>query len=263
MRTICRLFGSGLAEMQKTGAKAGGSSAVVRWGPLAAVAAALALGYALGLHEYFSLGALRRHQASLVGFVGAHTLASAASYVVAYAIAVAISFPGASFLTIAGGLLFGWAAGTALAWAGATMGATVIFLVARTSLGHLLAERAGPRLQRLRRGFQEEGFSYLLFLRLVPLFPFWVINLAAGLFGMRLVTYVAATAVGILPGTFVYAYFGQGLRSALESGGSPLTAELFIAFALLGVMALVPVAVRKWRRGRGAEREMPSRTAHE
>jgi len=167
MRTICRLFGSGLAEMQKTGAKAGGSSAVVRWGPLAAVAAALALGYALGLHEYFSLGALRRHQASLVGFVGAHTLASAASYVVAYAIAVAISFPGASFLTIAGGLLFGWAAGTALAWAGATMGATVIFLVARTSLGHLLAERAGPRLQRLRRGFQEEGFSYLLFLRRV------------------------------------------------------------------------------------------------
>ncbi len=240
--------------MQETGAKAGRSNAVARWAPLAAVAAALALGYALGLHDYFSLDVLRRHQASLDGFVSAHTLASAASYVAIYAVAVAISFPGASFLTIAGGFMFGWAVGTALAWTGATAGAAAIFLVARTSLGHLLADRAGPRLQRLRQGFQEEGFSYLLFLRLVPLFPFWVINLAAGLFGMRLVTYVTATAVGILPGTFVYAYFGQGLRSALESGGSPLTAELFIGLALLGAMALVPVAVRKWRRGRAAKR---------
>jgi uncharacterized membrane protein YdjX (TVP38/TMEM64 family) len=225
--------------------------ALARWLPLVIVGAALALGYALGLHQFFSLEALRRYEATLAVFVADRFVQAAAIYAVIYVVAVALSFPGASFLTIAGGFLFGAAIGTALALVSATVGATLIFLIARTSFGDLLAERAGPRMRRLRLGFQEEGFSYLLFLRLVPLFPFWLINLAAALFGMRLLTYVAATAIGILPGTFVFSWFGQGLRGALGSGGSPLTIELFGAFALLGVMALVPAIVRRWRRGRG------------
>lgn len=250
--------------MQKTGnsktATAGTSRLrpLLRWAPLAVVLLGLGLGYAFGLHRYFSLEALRRSEDGLAAFVEAKAALAAATYVLGYATAVAFSFPGASFLTIAGGFLFGWPMGTVLAWVGATIGATAIFLVARTSLGALLSAKAGPRIQRLRQGFQDEGFSYLLFLRLVPVFPFWVVNLAAGLFGMRLAVYVAATAIGILPGTFVFAFFGHGLRKALASGGSPLSIELFLALALLGAMALIPVAVRKWRRGRGTEREMPS-----
>lgn len=224
---------------------------LLRWAPLALVVLALVLGYAFGLHHYFSLDALRHYEGSLTDFVARNAALAAAAYIILYTVAVALSFPGASFLTIAGGFLFGSIAGTALAWVGATIGATIIFLIARTSLGHLLAERAGPRLKRLCSGFQQEGFSYLLFLRLVPVFPFWIVNLAAGLFGMRLLTYVAATAIGILPATFVFAYFGQGLRSALASGGSPLTIELFVGLALLGALALVPVIIRKWRGGRG------------
>jgi uncharacterized membrane protein YdjX (TVP38/TMEM64 family) len=114
--------------------------------------------------------------------VDANPILAAGVYVLAYVAAVALSFPGASFLTAIGGFMFGSLVGTALALVSATIGATAIFLIARTSVGDLLASRAGPRMQRLRAGFDEEGFSYLLFLRLVPLFPFWVVNLAAALF---------------------------------------------------------------------------------
>lgn len=237
---------------------AASSHPLARWAPLVLVVAALALGYLFGLQDYLSLAALRDYQGTLSAFVAANPLPAAAVYLAVYALAVTVSFPGASFLTIAGGFLFGSLVGTALAVVAATCGATSIFLIARTSLGDLLAERAGPRVRRLRRGFQEEGFSYLLFLRLVPLFPFWLVNLAAALFGMRVVPYVAATAIGIVPGTFVYSYFGQGLGSALESEGSPASFELVLGLALLGVMALVPVAVRKWRRSRGAQGGVPS-----
>ncbi len=224
-------------------------AALRRWAPLAAVAAAFAIGYALGLHEYLSLEALRNSQEALSAFVARNAIGAAAAYLVVYCAAVAVSFPGASALTVAGGLMFGAVAGTALAWVAATAGASLIFLAARTSLGDFLAKRAGPRLQRLRAGFQAEGFSYLLFLRLVPLFPFWLVNLAAALFGMRLAPYAAATAIGILPGTFVFSYFGAGLGTALDRDGPLLPPELVIALVLLGLMALVPVIVRKWRRG--------------
>ena len=242
---------SGMTAVRQDGSGSPGAAALRRWGPLAAVIAALVGGYAFGLHEYLALDALRRSQDSLLSYVGGNAVGAAAAYFIVYAAAVAVSFPGASALTVAGGFMFGALVGTALAWAAATAGATVIFLVARTSLGDLLAERAGVRTQKLRAGFQKEGFNYLLFLRLVPLFPFWLVNLAAALFGIRLLAYVTATAIGILPGTFVFAYFGAGLGTALEAEGPKLPAELIVALVLLGLLALVPVAARRWRGATG------------
>ncbi len=233
----------------------GRGRALARWVPLAVVVAALALGYALGLHDYLSRETLRDYRGSLTGFVATNPGLAPFAYFIVYAVAVTLSFPGASLLTIAGGFMFGALAGTALAVVAATIGATLIFVIARTSLGDLLARKAGPRVQRMREGFQKDGFHYLLFLRLVPLFPFWLVNLAAALFGMRVLPYVAATAIGIVPGTFVYSYFGKGLGSALEHEGPP--ASLFVGFALLGIMALVPVAARKWRRGGGETEPKP------
>jgi uncharacterized membrane protein YdjX (TVP38/TMEM64 family) len=226
----------------------GGGLPWARWVPLAIVVVALALGYAFGLHHFLSLEAFRRYHDSLAAFVEANALLAAAGYLSVYVVAVALSFPGASALTIAGGFMFGCEVGTLLAAVAATIGATLIFLIARTTLGDIMAARAGPAMQKLRAGFQAEGFSYLLFLRLVPLFPFWLVNLAAALFGMRLLPYVAATAIGILPATFVFAYFGEGLESALATDRPQISAKLFLAFALLGLMALLPAAVRKWRR---------------
>jgi uncharacterized membrane protein YdjX (TVP38/TMEM64 family) len=230
--------------------------ATLRWLPLAAIALALLLFYAFGGHDYLSPATLRRYQGSLDAFISAHAILAAMAYLLAYAAIVAVSFPGAGFLTIAGGFLFGAGLGTALAAIGATVGAVLVFLIARTSLGDFLAKRAGPRAQRLRLGFQKDGFSYLLFLRLVPLFPFWLVNLAAALFGMRLLPYLAATALGILPTTFIFAYFGAGLKTTLEAE-QPASLQLFIALLLLGLLALMPLAVRKWRRGREREPGAP------
>ena len=222
--------------------------------PLVVVAAALGLGYAFGLHRYLSLDALKTYQDSLSGFVERNAVLAAVTYVAVYVAAVALSFPGASILTAAGGLMFGYLVGTALALFSATLGATLIFLIARTSLGEFLSARAGPRLQRLQKGFQEEGFSYLLFLRLVPLFPFWLVNLGAALFGMRLLPYVAATAIGIVPGTFVLSYFGEGLGSAIEGEAQQYWVEMFAGrLALLGVVVLIPVFYRKWQRRRARQ----------
>ena len=222
----------------------------LRWLPLAVVGILLVAGYAAGLHKYFTFEALERYRGDLAAFVEAKGVASAAVYVAVYAAAVAVSFPGAGILTAAGGFMFGPFLGTVLAVIAATAGSTLFFLIARTSLGALLSERAGPRLLSIRDGFQAEGISYLLFLRLVPAFPFWLVNLAAAAFGMKLAPYVVATLIGIIPGTFVYAYFGSGLDEALTEGGPLVPPKLFVALALLGAMAIVPVVWRRLRRRR-------------
>lgn len=226
--------------------------AFIRWAPLLVIVLGLAAGYAAGLHRYLSLESLRHYQASLSGAVARDPVTAAAIYLLVYIVAVALSFPGASVLTIAGGALFGCTLGAAMAALAATIGATVIFLAARTSLGELLWRRAGPRVGALRRGFQASGFSYLLVLRLVPIFPFWLVNLAAAVFGVRLIPYVAATAIGILPGTLIFSCFGDGLGTTLDGGGPQLSWRLFAGLAALGMLVLLPGAARQWRRWRRA-----------
>jgi uncharacterized membrane protein YdjX (TVP38/TMEM64 family) len=221
---------------------------VLRWLPLAAVGAALAAGYAAGLHEYLTFDALERYRSDLAAYVDMHGAKAALAYAAAYIAAVTVSFPGAGILTVAGGFMFGPLLGTLLAVVSATIGSTLFFLIARTSLGSLISERAGPRLLAVRDGFQEEGIRYLLFLRLVPAFPFWLVNLAAAAFGMKLAPYIAGTAIGIVPGTFVYAYFGSGLDAALTKGGPLVPWKLLIALALLGVTAIAPTLWRRLRR---------------
>jgi uncharacterized membrane protein YdjX (TVP38/TMEM64 family) len=230
--------------------------ALLRALPLGAIVLALLVFYAMGAEDYLSLRALRHYRWILAAFVEEHAIIAPAAYFLLYVATVAVSFPSAGFLTIAGGFLFGASLGTVLAASAATLGATLVFLIARTSFGDLLTRRAGPRTQRLQEGFQEDSFSYLLFLRLVPLFPFWLVNLAAALFGMKLLPYVAATAIGILPTTFVLAYFGEGLATTIKEK-QPLSLHLLVAFILLGLLALLPVGVRKWRRGRASESEAP------
>jgi uncharacterized membrane protein YdjX (TVP38/TMEM64 family) len=224
--------------------------------PLGAMVLAFLLFYASGAGDYFSLTALKHYRWILADFVDAHPFIAPATYLLLYVVTVAVSFPVAGFLTMAGGFLFGASLGTLLAAFGATVGATLLFLMARTSFGDFLVERAGQRMQRLHEGFQEDSFSYLLFLRLVPVFPFWLVNLAAALFGMNLLPFVAATAIGILPTTFVLAYFGEGLSTTIQEQ-QPISLHLLVALVLLGLLALLPVGVRRWRRSRGGERAAP------
>ncbi len=220
--------------------------------PIVVLVALIGAAFALHLDRYLSLDVLRQNRAHLTAFVAEHGLAAGLGYVIAYAGVVALSLPGAAIMTLAGGFLFGVVVGATLTVIGATLGATLLFLIARSAVGDALRERAGPFVARMAEGFSRNAFNYLLFLRLVPVFPFWAVNLAPALLGMRLAQFVVATALGIIPGTIVYSAFGAGLGQIFDTGGdvdlkSVFSPTLIAALVGLGLLSLVPVLVR-WRR---------------
>ena len=204
-----------------------------RWAPLALLILAGAAVWLTGLHGQLSLDGLREHREALLAFVAAHSVLAPIIFTTGYAAAVALSLPGALFLTLAGGFVFGPWLGGLCAVLGGTAGAVALFLIARTALGSSLRDRAGAWLQRLEAGFQRDAFSYLLILRLVPLLPFWLVNLVPALLGMPLRLFAAATFLGIIPAAFVFAGVGSGLGAELKRGrrdkflrmGQPLEAE--------------------------------------
>ena len=229
------------------------------WLPLIFIVLAAALFFALGLQRYTSLEAFRANSDWLYYQVADNLALMLVIYMVAYAGIVTLSLPGATILTLVGGCLFGLWLGAAASAIGATIGATVIFLVARNALGRPLLACAGPRASELARGFRADAFSYLLFLRLVPAFPFFVVNLVPAFLGVRLRTFVLATFIGIIPGTFVYASVGAGLQSLLMSNqpisiGTVLTPPVITGLVGLALLSLLPVAWKAWRKHRGETR---------
>lgn len=241
--------------------------------PLLFLIAATTLVLAMGWHRYLTVQELALRREALRAAIADHTLLALLAFMGIYAVAVALSLPGAAVLTLAGGFLFGWFWGGLAAIVAATIGAAIVFLIARSALGEPLAARAGPWLGRLRQGFQEDAFNYLLFLRLVPIFPFWLVNLAPALLGVSFGTYVLATLMGIIPGSFAYSIAGNGLDSVIKAQeaahqsclakmgpdaeklcpfvldpGALLTPGLIAGFAALGVVALIPIAVKRFRR---------------
>ncbi|MCO5160715.1 MAG: TVP38/TMEM64 family protein [Mesorhizobium sp.] len=230
-----------------------------RFAPILLVLAGLALGYAMGWQRFLSLAFLAESREALKAYVAQNHLLSIVFFAAVYVLAVAFSFPAASILTIFGGFLFGWLVGGAVVVLAATTGATLLFVAARSAFGNVLRDKVGGWAAKLADGFEESAFGYLLALRLAPVFPFFVVNIAPALFNVGVRTYVAATFLGILPATFAFAYLGEGVDSvllaALQAGREPsvhdlVTAKIVIAFALLALVALIPTVVRKWRRGR-------------
>jgi uncharacterized membrane protein YdjX (TVP38/TMEM64 family) len=228
-----------------------------RLAPLAIVVAITGFALAMGWHRQLSLSALLERRADIEIFVSQHWIAALAAYMALYIAVTALSLPAASFLTIFGGLVFGTLTATFTTLVGATAGATVIFLIAKSALGGWLVRRAGARVEKAAAGFRADAFNYLLFLRLVPFFPFWLVNLVPALVGVPLRTFVVATALGMIPGTLAYAFFGAGLDSAIKAQSATL--ELIVGLVALGLLALVPVAVKRFKAGRRRS-EMPGRT---
>ena len=224
-----------------------------RWLPLALFLAALLALYLSGAGEYISFATLRTNLDTLQGFIAAHRLVSLLLLVVLYAGLAAFSFPAMSLVSVAAGLLFGLWTGFVGVFLGAVTGATALFLIVRTALGDALRRRAGPWLARFERGFRKDEFHYLLALRLIPVFPFWVVNIAPALLGMRLRNFILATAIGIIPGTFVYVWVGQGAAETIRLGGAVDPAQLLLQPHILGplialaLLSLLPVALRRWR----------------
>ncbi len=227
-------------------------STLRRFLPVAILLLGLVLFLLLGLGRHFSFESLSRNHAELTTWVAANGALAALAFMLAYAVAVAFSLPIAILITPLGGFLFGVWLGSILSIIGATLGATAVFLAARTAFYDLFHARAGAALARLEEGFRRDSFSYLLFLRLVPIFPFWLINIVPALMGMRLDRYVLATLIGIIPGSVVYSSLGAGFGLLTDRGEAPDLGVIFqarILLPLLGlaVLALVPVIYTRLR----------------
>jgi uncharacterized membrane protein YdjX (TVP38/TMEM64 family) len=245
--------------------------------PLGVILAVMAFVVAMGWHRQLSLEMLVRHRSSIEELVAAHRAVAILAFIAVYATAVALSFPGAALLTVGGGVIFGALAGGLAAVTAATLGATVIFLITKFAFGCVAGcswtRRAAPLAEKLVAGFRKDAFCYLVLLRLVPIFPFWLVNLISAPAGVALVPFVAATALGIIPATFAFAFFGAGLSSAIVAQESvyracvatrevgchldfdllaAVTPELLGGLVILGLIALIPPVVRRYgalRRG--------------
>ncbi|MEM0907351.1 MAG: TVP38/TMEM64 family protein [Pseudomonadota bacterium] len=235
---------------------------LIKLWPLGLLAGGLLALYLAGAGKYFTLSFIIQEQDALASAVANHFAAALAGYLVVYAVAVAVSFPGASLITILGGFLFGALLGTALTVVAATLGATVLFLAAKSTFGGFLRDKVKRFAGRFKAGFEDNAFSYLFLLRLVPIFPFWLINIAPTMFDVKVRTYVVATALGIIPGTLAYSMLGSGLGATIRAleeqdpgcssaGTCSIGAEILltpgplIAMAALCLVALIPVVVKQ------------------
>jgi uncharacterized membrane protein YdjX (TVP38/TMEM64 family) len=239
---------------------------LVRLVPLGCLLGLLVLAYAMGWHRNLRLEALVENNAAIEAFIAAHRIAAIASFVGIYALGTLLVMPAAgAVLAVIGGFLFGALIGGAAAMIGSTLGATTVFLIARSAFGGRLLSRLGPRVESFAAGFRADAFCYVMFLRLMPL-PSWFTNLTAALCAVRLRTFVGATAIGRIPGSFLLALFGAGLDSMIATqevayraclaGGeldcridfdpaNVVTPMLIAALVGLGLLALVPVLARR------------------
>jgi uncharacterized membrane protein YdjX (TVP38/TMEM64 family) len=239
-----------------------------RFAPVVLIALAMVAVFASGAHRQVSLETLVRHRMAIDAFIDAHLCIAIAAFMAFYITAVALSMPGALLLTVSAGILFGTLLGAAVAVVSATTGATIVFLVARSACGESLIRRAGPLACKLAAGFRSDAFNYLLFLRFVPAFPFFLVNLVPALAGVKLRTFLAATIIGVIPATFAFAFLGSGLDSVIAAQEKPfraclaagrtdchiqldlstlVTPQLLAALVALGVIALLPVVVKRLR----------------
>lgn len=228
--------------------------------PVAVILGGLGLGYAFGLQHYLSLTYLSESRDALTSYVAAHFLRSVLMFMGLYILAVAFSFPAASVLTIFGGFLFGWLAGGVMVIVSATIGSTLVFLATRSAFGDFLRSKVSGRAAALAEGFKKDAFSYLLVLRLAPVFPFFFINIASALFNIPLRSFIAATFLGIIPGTCAYAFLGQGVGSVIDAAklvGAAVsirdlvTPQITLAFAVLACVAAMPIIIKKFRKSAG------------
>jgi len=228
-----------------------------RFGPALLVLGLVVAAFASGLTRDFSLHALAERREAIERLVHAHPWLGLGAYIGLYTVVVALSLPVALVMTLTGGLLFGpWIGGLA-ATVSCTVGATVIFLICRTAAGDFVRARAGPTAARIEEGLRRDAFSYIIILRLLPVAPFWLINLALGLIDIPLPVFVGASFIGILPVSLIFASLGSGLNHAFRKGGhiDPhviLEPRFILPLVGLAVLSLGPVLYRRLRPGRGS-----------
>ena len=226
--------------------------------------AGLTLFFLFGGHEFLSLSQLVEHYKSLKALVNRQLATALLVFGAAYILTVALSLPVASLFTLAGGALFGWTAAAVITCA-ATIGATVVFIAARTVLNEFFVKRTTRFMTKLEAGFQKNAFSYLLALRLIPVVPFWVVNIVPALLGMRVNHYMLATFIGITPGTLIYVWVAKSFDVLLTRGQSPDLSALskpaiILPLVILGLLSLIPAL---WKRLRVRQQIYAPGTTHD
>jgi uncharacterized membrane protein YdjX (TVP38/TMEM64 family) len=220
--------------------------------PLLPIAVALIVFFALDLQRFVSLSALKENQTAWRGCIEENTVAAVLVFMAIYTALVAFSIPAAVFVTLIGGFLFGAAVAFPMIVVSATLGSTLIFLAARSSLGGLFEAKAGPWLARLEQGFRRDQWSYMFFLRLTPLVPFFIVNFVPAFLGVDLICFVVATFFGIMPVTLIYTLAGAEIGEALQAENlsieSILTPKFILALTGLGIVAILPAILRRFRR---------------
>ncbi|VEG91714.1 TVP38/TMEM64 family protein [Legionella spiritensis] len=222
-----------------------------RFIPLILLLLLLVLFFSFGLQNYLSFKSLQQHHQALEQWTNDHYVQVALLFCLVYVVAVAVSIPGAVFLTLAGGFLFGPLGGTVYVVLSATLGATLLYLAVRLALADWMTKKTAGRLAAMRDGFQQDAFHYLLVLRLIPVFPFWLVNIVPALLNVPARLFITATLIGIIPGTFVYVSIGNGLNAIFASGQTPNLTIIFkpvILLPLLGLalLSLLPIAYKRW-----------------
>jgi len=221
--------------------------------PIILLCLGFSLFFVLDLHQYLSFATLRNQHTSLHAWKQQHYILATLLYIAIYSLATAISIPGSLILTITGGFLFGLLAGTIYTIIGANMGASCIFLATKFAFSDWMMRKIGTKFQQVKRGFNKNSISYLLFLRLVPIFPFWLINIISGLLGIPFKIFIITTMIGILPGTFVYVSVGNGLNKMIANQTTPNVMIIFqphILLPILGlaILSLVPIIYKRWKK---------------
>ncbi|HWK90063.1 MAG TPA: TVP38/TMEM64 family protein [Longimicrobium sp.] len=212
----------------------------------AVIVGAVAAFFLLGGHHWLTFERLKEHREELLEFTRQNYAAMLVAAVLVYTAATAASLPAGLPMSLAAGLLFGKWVGTAVVVVAATVGAWLAFLSARYLFADVVRRRMGPRLKRLARGFEQDAFNYILFIRLVPVFPFWLMNLVPAFTPVSARTFFVATGVGIIPGSFVFVNLGESL-GRIERPGDLVSPATLFALALLGVLSLVPIVWKKTR----------------
>lgn len=226
-----------------------------KWLPLLIIIALSALIYFSGWTKYLTFEQIKAHRAELLSYIDTYPIAMPLLFITLYIVTTTLSLPGGAALSLFGGFLFGMPWSTLYVVFGATIGATFLFFAARTALGGFLKKKAGPFLSKMEKGFHKNASSYLLFLRFIPLFPFWLVNLAPAFFNVRTSTFIWTTLVGIIPGSYVFTQAGSGLGAIFDKGkafsiDSVFNTQIKIALAALALFALIPILVKRLRHDR-------------
>ncbi|MCB1072710.1 MAG: TVP38/TMEM64 family protein [Chlamydiia bacterium] len=226
-----------------------------KWIPLIIIIILMLIVYFSGVTKYLTFETIKENRQLILSYIDQYPLLMPFLFTLIYVVMTALSLPGGALLSILGGFIFGVPLSTIYVVVGATIGATIIFSAARTAMGDLLKRKAGPFLLKMETGFQKNAASYLLFLRLIPLFPFWLVNIAPAFFNVKTRTYLWTTFLGIIPGAYVFTQAGNGLGAIFDSGKefsveTVFNIEIKIALIVLALFALIPIFVKRLRRDR-------------